>query len=121
MKKKLPFLACLLMLTSAAHASESSTLKSLMLIALNSPDGTANGIVEGAVADKIHVTTGAYDPIRGEVTTIKRYKEEGCSRLAVKLIQPNTPTKEGTKTDFALNYELDLCKNGQPPSSTSTR
>jgi hypothetical protein len=121
MKKKLLFLACISMLASAAQASDGNTVKSLMLIALNSPDGTAKGIVEGAVADKIHATTGAYDPVRAEVTTIKRYKEAGCSRLAVKLIQPNTPTKEGPKTDFALNYELDMCKNGQPPNGVSAR
>ncbi len=121
MKKKLLFLACLSMLASAAQASDSNTVKTLMLMALNSPDGASKGIVEGAVADKIHETTGAYDPVRAEVSTLKRYKEEGCSRLAVKLIQPNTPTKEGPRTDFALNYELDMCKNGQPPSSTSTR
>ncbi len=56
-----------------------------------------------------------YDPLRGEVTTIKRYKEEGCGRLAVKLTQPNTPTKQGTKTDFVMIFELNLCQNGMPP------
>ena len=121
MKKKLLCLSCLSMLVGAAQASDINTVKALMLMALNSPDGTAKGIVEGAVADKIHETTGAYDPVRAEVSTLKRYKEEGCSRLAVKLIQPNTPTKEGPKTDFALNYELDLCKSGMPPNGVSAR
>lgn len=115
MKKRLLCLACLSILASTAQASESYSVKALMMKALNSTDGAAKGIVEGKVADKIHETTGAYDPVRAEVTTLKRYKEEGCSRLAVKLIQPNTPTQQGTKTDFALNYELDLCKSGMPP------
>jgi len=119
MKTRLLFLACLAMMASAAQASESYSVKGLMLQALHSPDGVASGIVEGEVANKIHETTGSYDPLRGEVSTIQRYKEEGCSRLSVKLIQPNTPTKEGPRTDFALNYELDLCKNGMPPSSTA--
>lgn len=119
MKKRLLFLACLAMLASAAQAFESYSVKGLMLQALHSPDGVASGIVEGEVANKIHETTGSYDPLRGEVSTIRRYKDEGCSRLSVKLIQPNTPTKEGPQTDFALNYELDLCKNGMPPSSTT--
>lgn len=121
MKKKLLCLAALSMLACAAQAADRNTVKTLMLQALNSPDGASKGIVEGAVADKIHETTGAYDTVRAEVSTLKRYKEDGCSRLAVKLIQPNTPTKEGPKTDFALNYELDLCKNGMPPSSVSAR
>ena len=119
MKKRLLCLACLAMLASAAQASENYSVKDLMLHALHSPDGVSSGIVEGEVANKIHETTGSYDPLRGEVSTIRRYKEEGCSRLSVKLIQPNTPTKEGPKTDFALNYELDLCKSGMPPSSTT--
>jgi len=117
MKKRLFFLACLAMVAGASQASEGRGVKDLMLQALHSPDGTASGIVEGKEADKIHETTGSYDPLRGEVSTIRRYKEEGCSRLRVKLVQPNTPTKEGPKTDFALNYEMDMCKNGMPPSS----
>ena len=84
--------------------------------ALNAEDGAAKGIVEGKEADAIHAATGANDPIRAEVTTIKRFKQEGCSRLAMKLIQPNTPTKQGVKVDFSLNYELNLCKNGTPPT-----
>lgn len=119
MRSKLLALTCLAMLSSAAHATETYSVKALMMRALNSPAGVARGIVEGKEADKIHETTGSYDPLRGEVSTLKRYKEEGCSRLAVKLIQPNTPTQQGTKTDFALNYELNLCKNGMPPRDTS--
>jgi hypothetical protein len=109
------FAATMLLATGSAQALESYTVKALMMRALNSPAGVARGIVEGKEADKIHETTGSYDPLRGEVTTIKRYKEEGCSRLAVKLTQPNTPTRQGTKTDFVLNYELNLCQNGMPP------
>jgi hypothetical protein len=119
LRRKILCLACLSVLASTAHASESYSVKALMMKALNSPMGMANGIIEGKEADKIHETTGSYDPLRGEVTTLKRFKEEGCSRLAVKLIQPNTPTQQGTKTDFALNYELNLCKNSLPPRETS--
>ncbi|MDP2762800.1 MAG: hypothetical protein Q8O64_20765 [Sideroxyarcus sp.] len=117
MKNRLLCLAFLSVLASTTQASESYSVKALMMKALNSTDGTAKGIVEGKVADKIHETTGSYDPLRAEVKTLKRYKEEGCSRLAVKLTQPNTPTKQGTKTDFSLNYELDLCKHGMPPQN----
>lgn len=117
MKKmcKIFFVATMLLAAGFAQASESYTVKTLMMMALNSPSGIARGIIEGKEADKIHETTGSYDPLRGEVTTIKRYKEEGCSRLAVKLTQPNTQTQQGTKTDFVLNYELNLCQNGMPP------
>ena len=109
-------LATLALVATTANAAESFSVKALLMQALNAPDGAANGIVEGKEADAIHAATGAFDPVRAEVSTIKKYNQEGCSRLAVKLVQPNAPTKEGGKTDLVLNYELNLCRNGMPPS-----
>ena len=109
-------LATLALVATTASAAESFSVKALLMQALNAPDGAAKGIVEGKEANAIHAATGASDPVRAEVTTIQRFNQEGCSRLAVRLVQPNTPTKEGGKTDFALNYELNLCRNGMPPS-----
>lgn len=101
---------------SPALAAQPASVKALLMQAMDSPDGASRGIIEGQEADKIHAVTGASDPVRAEVSTIRKFKQEGCSRLAVRLVQPNTPTKEGGKTDFALNYELNLCRNGMPPS-----
>lgn len=109
-------IATLALLATSASAAESFSVKALLMQALNAPDGAAKGVVEGKEADAIHAASGASDPIRAEVSTIKKFNQEGCSRLAVRLIQPNTPTKEGGKTEFALNYELNLCRNGMPPS-----
>lgn len=104
-------------MSNSAIANEFTSVRSLMMQALIAADGKAKGFTEGKEADAIHAATGVTDPIRVEVSTLKRYKQEGCSRLAVKLIQPNTPTKQGQKVDFALNYELNLCKDGRPPST----
>jgi len=109
-------IAALALVATTASVAESFSVKALLMQALNAPDGAAKGIVEGKEADAIHSATGASDPVRAEVSTIKKFNQEGCSRLAVRLVQPNTPTKEGGKTDFALNYELNLCRNGMPPS-----
>ena len=109
-------IATLALVATTASAAESFSVKTLLMQALNAPDGAAKGIVEGKEADAIHSATGASDPVRAEVSTIKKFNQEGCSRLAVRLVQPNTPTKEGGRTDFALNYELNLCRNGMPPS-----
>jgi len=109
-------IATITLLATAASAAESFSVKTLLMQALNAPDGTAKGIVEGKEADAIHTATGVSDPVRAEVSTIKKFNQEGCSRLAVRLVQPNAPTKEGGRTDFALNYELNLCRNGTPPS-----
>ena len=108
-------IAALALVATTASAAESFSVKALLMQALNAPDGAAKGIVVGKEADAIHAATGAPDPVRAEVSTIKKYNQEGCSRLAVKLVQPNTPTKEGGKADLVLNYELNLCRNGMPP------
>lgn len=109
-------IATLALVATTASAAEGFSVKALLMQALDAPDGKAKGIVAGKEADAIHAATGASDPIRAEVSTIRKFNQEGCSRLAVRLVQPNTPTKEGGKTDFALNYELNLCRNGMPPS-----
>ncbi len=109
------FTALILFVPLTSHA-ESFNVRALLMQALEAPDGQARGIIEGKEADAIHTATGASDPVRAEVSTLKWFKQEGCSRLAVKLIQPNMPTKSGAKTDFALNYELNLCQNGMPPT-----
>jgi len=101
---------------TTAGAAESYSVKALLMQALSAVDGKASSIVQGKEADAIHTATGSTDPIRAEVSTLKRFKQEGCSRLAVKLIQPNTPTKQGGKVDFALNYELNICRDGKPPT-----
>ena len=102
-------------LSMAAKATDGVRVKVLLMEALSNASGSARGIVEGQEADKIHEVTGSGDPTSCVVTTIKRFKEAGCSRLSIKLIQPNTPTQQGTKTDFTLNYEMNLCQNGRPP------
>ena len=99
--------ATLCLLTTSASASQSTSVKALLMQALNTPSGAAKGIVEGKEADAIHAATGAIDPVRAEVSTIKKFKQEGCSRLAVRLIQPNTPSKEGGKTEFASELRVE--------------
>jgi hypothetical protein len=108
--------ATLALVVTTASAAEGVSVKALLMQALDAPDGKAKGIAAGKEADAIHAATGASDPVRAEVSTIKKYNQEGCSRLAVKLVQPNAPTKAGGKADLELNYELNLCRNGMPPS-----
>ena len=108
--------AVLIFIAPMANAADSYSVKFLLMEALSALDGKASGIVQGKESDAIHAATGATDPVRAEVSTLKRFKQDGCSRLAVKLTQPNTPTKQGGKVDFSLNYELNLCLNGSPPT-----
>lgn len=101
---------------SPALAAQPASVKALLMQAMDSPDGASRGIIEGQEADKIHAVTGASDPVRAEVSTIRKFKQEGCRRLKLRLIQPNAPTRDGKHVDFALDYELNLCRDGSPPS-----
>lgn len=109
-------IATLALVATMASAAEGVSAKALLMQALNAPDGKAKGVIEGQEADKIHAVTGASDPVKAEVSTIRKFKQEGCSRLKLRLIQPNAPTKDGKRVDFALDYELNLCRDGSPPS-----
>ena len=72
-------IAALALVVTTASAAESFSVKALLMQALNAPDGEAKGIVTGKEADAIHAATGASDPIRAEVSTIKKFNQEGCS------------------------------------------
>lgn len=109
-------IATLALVATMASAAEGVSAKALLMQALNASDGKAKGVIEGQEADKIHAVTGASDPVKAEVSTIRKFKQEGCSRLKLRLIQPNAPTKDGKRVDFALDYELNLCRDGSPPS-----
>jgi len=37
-------------------------------------------------------------------------------RLEATLIQDDVPTKDGNRIPLAVRYELNLCRDGQPPS-----
>jgi hypothetical protein len=51
-----------------------------------------------------------------EVTTLKSFRQEGCKRLNVRLKQANVPTKDGPSTEFGIDYGLNLCRDGSPPT-----
>ena len=115
-KRTLIFLfGSLFLASNASNAAES--VKALLVSALNSPDGTASGTVEGREVDYIHEKTGATDPVQAEVSTVKLFvNEPGCGRLALKLTQPNMPTKDGKTENFFMKYELNICKDGTQPT-----
>ncbi len=72
--------------TSALAATEVMNVKPLMLAAIDSPDGTAKGILVGPIAEKMHQVTRSREPVQVEVTTLKSFQKEGCKRLNVRLM-----------------------------------
>ncbi len=99
-----------------AVASEYTNVKPLMVAAIDAPDGTAKGILVGPIAEKMHQATQSRDPVQVEVTTLKEFKQEGCKRLNVCLLQPNALAKDGKRGDFKMNYGINFCRNGSAPT-----
>jgi hypothetical protein len=83
---------------------------------LEYPGSAVQGQVIGPIADKISSTTKFTAPVTATVTTLKQFKQEGCSRLNLHLQQANVMTTDGKLVDFTVDYGGNLCKNGSPPT-----
>lgn len=103
-------------LTSNVRADEYTSVKPLMVAAIDAPDGSAKGTLIGPIATRMHQVTHSLDPVQVEVTTLKEFKQEGCKRLNVRLIQPNAVAKDGKRGDFKLDYGINFCRNGSAPT-----
>ena len=109
----------LLMASSIALASsldQYTSVKPLLLQALDDPHATVQGEMIGPMADKFKTTTKSTSPVIATVTTIKQFKQAGCSRLNLHLQQANVLTTDGKLVDFAIDIGLNYCKNGDPPA-----
>lgn len=115
MKRILVTGACLIAFGQAT-AAEYSNLKLAMLEAIDAPGGVVSGVVVGPVADKFASTTGSQSPVMVEVTTLKSFRQEGCKRLNVRLKQANVPAKDGKSAEFGIDYGVNLCRDGSPPT-----
>ena len=90
----------------------------LMVMALQAPDGQAHGTLTGESADAISQRFKANTPISIDVTTDKRYRQPGCSRLKVTFWQdgvwlPGAQAPRKQSIEFGISY----CLDGMPPKS----
>jgi hypothetical protein len=90
----------------------------LLVSAIDSPTGEAHGILIGQTAQALTSRLKASSPILIDVSTLRRYRQPGCSRLNVRFSQQGVvllgSREARTQTlDLGLNY----CRDGQPPRS----
>lgn len=90
----------------------------LMIAAIDSPTGTAQGVLTSKDAESITRHFKATGPILIDVSTVKRYAQSGCARLKLSFTQdgvqlPGQATPRRNTVDFGINY----CRDGQPPKS----
>ena len=115
-------LVAMLTLSSTAGAEPFRTpvpdARPVLLAALQASDGTAHGVLTGEMADAITKHFEATSPIYIDVSTEKRYREAGCSRLKVLFWQegvklPGVAAPRKQTIEFGINY----CNTGLPPRS----
>ncbi|WP_136415849.1 hypothetical protein [Herbaspirillum sp. ST 5-3] len=117
--------ALMLLLLAGAASAQTAVMRTpvpdprpLMLAAIDSPVGEAYGVLTGETADAISNKFKATTPIYIDVTTIKRYAQQGCSRLKVVFWQdgvllPGAAAPRKQTIEFGINY----CRDGLPPRS----
>ena len=111
--KPAPTLATLLFLAISpmAGAESSATVKQLLLMAIDAPDGKASGVLTDAIADRFRQASGSTLPVLVEVSTLKHFRQDGCRRLNLRIRQ------EGAgKGQFGIDYGINLCRDGSPPT-----
>jgi hypothetical protein len=110
-------------MSTAASAQQRVSVenaKALLIAAIDAPDGRAHGVLTGSLADAITERFKATTPIYVDVSTERRYAQEGCRRLKVRFWQdgvqlPGQPAPRRQTIDFGINY----CRDGLPPKSLS--
>jgi len=100
-----------LALPSLVSAESSATVKQLLLMAIDAPDGKVRGVLNDPIADRFRQATGSTLPVLVEVTTLKHFRQDGCRRLNLRIRQ------EGAgKGQFGIDYGINLCRDGSPPT-----
>jgi hypothetical protein len=90
-------------------------LKTHLLAAIDSREGRSEGDLSGPMAERFKAQTQSDTPVRVQVRTLTKFAQAGCARLQATLVQEDVPTREGKRLPFAVRYELNLCRDGQPP------
>lgn len=103
---------------AAPTISETANVRGLLLSAIDSRDGTAEAWLVGEMAQKLKNDTKAppNTRVKATVTTVQVIRP-GCKRLRLVLGMPTHKMKtvNGTMEPFSMFYELNLCRDGQPP------
>jgi hypothetical protein len=102
---------------AAPTIPESNNTREPLMRALDT-DGEVAVILTGEVAEKIRLQTRAPADtrVRAKVTTVNVIRP-GCKRLHMELSEPThlMKTIKGTEEPFVMWYELNLCRDGNPP------
>lgn len=78
--------------------------------------GESHTVLGGPIADYMKRSNMSSEPLRVNVTTIKKFKQRGCSRLNIQFLQDNVIVPGETKPrNREIDYQLNYCVDGRPP------
>lgn len=91
-------------------------VRPLLVAAINSPDGTARGVMVGEIVELMRRRGGTMSPIEVDVRTVGDSGTEGCKRLEVTTRQ-NAVTEPGKRIpeDKCFTYRINFCATGRFP------
>lgn len=105
-------------LAARGEGTSVESLRPLLVTALQARDGRAQGYLVGRDVQRIGAYFRTESPIVVDVTTLKRYRQAGCSRLRVDFRQRGVVLPGETKPqDKYVGFGLNYCLDGNPPKS----
>jgi len=95
---------------------------SLMVAAIDAPDGRASGVLVGKVANAVAQKYGRSDAVLIDVSTVRKLAQQGCSLLHVRFqqIRVVVPGEKKPKNTSA-EIEIGLCRDGSQPKEAVQR
>lgn len=103
---------------AAPPVGEVTAVRGLLLAAIDAKDGKVAARLAGPMAQRLRSETKAppNTPILATVSTVQVFRP-GCKRLRLEFAMPThkMATIKGTMEPFVMSYELNLCRDGQPP------
>ena len=107
---------------AAPPPTPANAIKDLLVRALKSPAGAANGVLPGPPAEYLRAQFATQAPVNIAVTTLNRYVQPGCSRLRVRFSQDGVvlPGESVPKRQF-VQVDLNYCLDGKPPRDMAVR
>lgn len=112
-------LLALLGVVALAHAQPRVAVpdvRSVLVAAIDAPDGRAQGVLSGALAEAIARRFSAEARIHIDVSTVRRYAQRGCSRLNARIWQDGVLLPGGSgRRRQTIDIGISYCRDGAPP------
>ena len=109
---------------SVSAYSPATDFRTLFTMAIDAPSGVVKSEVHGPLLNKIQSEVHTNARVFVEVRAIQVLPQPGCKRLKVTFSAPESrlPTKDGGTAPLdGVGFEVNMCRDGNPPGVISSR